>query len=551
MADVTGLGWLEEIERNEMADSASIRLDASDFSHSTSKAAAYAHIQKESQALEAKIQALSARNLEWKRRHNALSTISGLPSEILSAIFKCITGDKEKDTLRESWRRWIPVTRVCSHWRHVALECSSLWTDISFDDPVAALEILKRSKVAPLSLRVTLRHISSKTLPIIMGELYRVCELSLVLSTDESGGLQAATLLGEGAVVPSLKTLRVIAQHQVEVLPETFLGSSSPLHTVDLYNCNIHWNSPFLHGLTSLKLRSINPRTSLDALISALARTPDLETLSLEWVFPTSDTGVIASDKIIQLPRLSSLYFKENITNCTPFLASLAYPKNTAVKINISDIQPLVYAAALDGFHRLLSERLGSIRCLCITDFVIRAWAKPGLSSDLPEGLPLLHVDGPYYQESPYFAIWKDLRLEDLETLHVKDAVLLESDWVRFFGSLEHLKHIRVSGIVSGCTATFVSALSNGITSADAPATQSGGGLILPALRHLEIRGLDFGRVYCSLESCEETLHRIFLQRHKRGMALHELRILDKPHRTSQDAITRLEDVVKIVKWVH
>ncbi|TEB37109.1 hypothetical protein FA13DRAFT_1614958, partial [Coprinellus micaceus] len=74
-------------------------------------------------------------------RHNAASLIGRLPPELLSHIF---------GMLSYTWTRWIRVTHVCRHWREVALDCTSLWSRITFSHNDFTQAKLARSKRHPL-----------------------------------------------------------------------------------------------------------------------------------------------------------------------------------------------------------------------------------------------------------------------------------------------------------------------------------------------------------------------------------------------------------------
>ena len=93
-----------------------------------------------------------------KSRRNELSPISRLPVEVLCNIFK-FSLDENRERGPESWTNF---SQVSQHWRSSALNAPELWTNIPLNYPRWAQEMLIRSKMAKLTIR--LRSISSPSL---------------------------------------------------------------------------------------------------------------------------------------------------------------------------------------------------------------------------------------------------------------------------------------------------------------------------------------------------------------------------------------------------
>jgi hypothetical protein len=115
---------------------------------------AYNRIKDEIKGLKSAIKA-------WRHRHNTLNITARLPPEILLAIFSYVqvaVPTCHQMPWQHSRFAWIrQVAHVCSHWRSIALECPSLWTDIPFDShPRLAKEMLKRCGTAPLDIVITI-----------------------------------------------------------------------------------------------------------------------------------------------------------------------------------------------------------------------------------------------------------------------------------------------------------------------------------------------------------------------------------------------------------
>ena len=49
---------------------------------------------------------------------------------------------------------WVNVSYICQYWRSVALNCANLWTHLFFVSSQWMDELLRRSKMAPLIIRI-------------------------------------------------------------------------------------------------------------------------------------------------------------------------------------------------------------------------------------------------------------------------------------------------------------------------------------------------------------------------------------------------------------
>lgn len=75
---------------------------------------------------------------------------------MLSSIFIFIARtDTGQSKYSSGTADWIKLTsHVCQHWRDIALGCPASWAGITFERRSWVEEMLKRSKMAPLSLNV-------------------------------------------------------------------------------------------------------------------------------------------------------------------------------------------------------------------------------------------------------------------------------------------------------------------------------------------------------------------------------------------------------------
>lgn len=96
---------------------------------------------------------LQARIRALREMRNTLAPISCLPAELLSRIF-FFTRERGKRAA-EGRYAWIRTTFVCRAWRSTAIACTTLWTEVDFVYMERAVEMLKRSKNAPVDLKNT------------------------------------------------------------------------------------------------------------------------------------------------------------------------------------------------------------------------------------------------------------------------------------------------------------------------------------------------------------------------------------------------------------
>ncbi|GJE96967.1 hypothetical protein PsYK624_131770 [Phanerochaete sordida] len=103
------------------------------------------------------IAALSQEIIGLQTRRNALSPlISRLPTEILAKIFFLLmleSSDEQERAGGLSSPGWLVVTRICAHWRTLALGTPHLWSYIRcFPDINLVEAFIERSRSAPLDI---------------------------------------------------------------------------------------------------------------------------------------------------------------------------------------------------------------------------------------------------------------------------------------------------------------------------------------------------------------------------------------------------------------
>ncbi|KAF9245224.1 hypothetical protein BU15DRAFT_41300 [Melanogaster broomeanus] len=278
-----------------------------------------------------------------RTQRNALSPISRLPPEILATIFvhcaRLYFGDFR---LPCAWQvpPWVNVSYICRHWRDVALNCAPLWTFLFVSSQRWTEELLSRSKMAPLKIRMDMRYSKqsheSRFLEKVVAYAERIQDLSLRLTRHTAEEI----LPKLSSRAPFLKTLHVTVEksgylgERHVVLDTLFNGDTPALRTLELSNCHISWSSSVLGGLTSLRLRDLtsSSQPTVTELIAMLRRMPNLVYLYLENALASANQFILDS-KNLDLPRLSRLALIAPSSAIIAFLTRVHIPLETEARI--------------------------------------------------------------------------------------------------------------------------------------------------------------------------------------------------------------------------
>ncbi|TFK64146.1 hypothetical protein BDN72DRAFT_774909, partial [Pluteus cervinus] len=132
------------------------------------------NIDKEIAALFERIRCLYA-------SRNALAPVNSLPAEVLSRIFLLIRNlSSNHGPYSMKYLDWLQITQVSQHWRQVAIEYASLWTQLPNLCNENFLQLfLARSRACPISI---VMHITKNSLPPFrsaLTSLFRIQNLQL------------------------------------------------------------------------------------------------------------------------------------------------------------------------------------------------------------------------------------------------------------------------------------------------------------------------------------------------------------------------------------
>ncbi|KAJ3540387.1 hypothetical protein NMY22_g4319 [Coprinellus aureogranulatus] len=314
--------------------------------------------------LEQRTALLKAEILALENRRNALVFINQLPPEILSAIFDIV----KTHAKRRSYHRrfsWMSVSFVCRHWRAVALDSTSLWTPVDFENPAIAELMLSRSKNVLLEIsfnsRVNTKN-CKETQCKALSQTQRL--LSLDVTVDSASFSDVfTTCIGPA---PHLTKLAIQGEYQgTAKLPERFFeGKSSALENLKLggFDFVTGWEHlPFTASLRTLHLVASRqgPRLSLQSFLEAMQPLLSLNQLTLEDVLPRTGLQSLVAERGHQptFPNVVQLTLTEPLEAAVDFMGSFRFPKCSKFLLFLKS-----ETASMDFLSRLFSGLESSIK---------------------------------------------------------------------------------------------------------------------------------------------------------------------------------------------
>ncbi|TFK64147.1 hypothetical protein BDN72DRAFT_846857 [Pluteus cervinus] len=233
---------------------------------------------------------------------NALAPINSLQPEILSQIFLLVRDfSSDHAPSSRSYLDWLPITQVSQHWRHVAIECATLWTHLPSRKANILRLFLARSRTCPISI---IMNITTKSHPffrsVLSNNLYRIRNLHLIARPENWNNLVSIPGPGLCSAALELKELaisgRQVAPSDVVSWPQYLLGGNdSHLRRLTISKFPFLGYLPAFNRLTTLCLDEPNPQISLVILLHALRQMPNLRGLTVKESNeqdPSEDDGV-------------------------------------------------------------------------------------------------------------------------------------------------------------------------------------------------------------------------------------------------------------------
>ncbi|KAK0446779.1 hypothetical protein EV421DRAFT_1734027 [Armillaria borealis] len=512
---------------------------------------------------------------QLKSRRNTLAPISQLPPEMLSRIFLFVSYP------RESYKSllWINVSHVSQHWRAVALGFPALWSSPPFMVPTWAHEMLKRSKMAPLTIVADLTYMTPKMLAVFddaMRQADRSAELNLTGAKTMEKYLTDITK--RAPFLNKLCISQVYSRYNENeeriALPYNFFDGQAPrLRHLDLRRCQVHWDSGLMQNLTYLRI--VEPgdfRPTTSQLVDLLEQMPYLETLDLDHALPivSETTKTLPSPShVISLPRLSQIHLVSSVLETANLLNRIDFPSTATMRLildgtkgtgtDFSSLIPTISKSRTFASDNALTSapfKALSLTSPYHTNIHFAAYTVTNtFASPLEIVAPALELhlswrsDSPGTKEQVAQTICQALPLAQLRVLRIFDPEcdFKHTTWVDLFGSLPKLKKIEFSG--SGTPKAFTKALSE-IKPPPVDADQSYNlrrkkqipdSVYFPRLRSLVYSGTDFADLL-------DMFLDMLMVRAECGTEVRDLSLTSCSH-LYEEEVELIEEVVVDVAW--
>ncbi len=304
-----------------------------------------------------------------KRRLNAITTISRLPTELLLEIFVCIAevyfrkyvadcpeyGSNGSSYPRGRGLDCIRLAHVCHAWRDIALNTPRLWSFIPFTGLALAELLLVRSKRVPLTVAI---HSSSLCYEdhrrfleaISSGQTSRLTELSI--ESPSSTIYKLCGTLTEPANILHTLSLSEEGYDGIGYIPYNLFNGHTPrLRSLEIDRLVIRWDNPLLCStLTRLVIEAdyilVESMGTFEQLLSALELMTSLHTLELTDAIPEVTTTLDSSSpsRIVTLSHLSTLCLNGYLTRSfARFLDHLSLPTHVLPQLTCGGSEPFIF----------------------------------------------------------------------------------------------------------------------------------------------------------------------------------------------------------------
>jgi F-box-like len=262
------------------------------------------------------------------RDSRAPTTISNFPVELLQQIFNHCTAFEDPLLVHYAYPAWIAVTHVCSYWRAVSLNYSSLWTLISTNTMGKSWikAFMERSNPSLIDLTLDFNPISYRTKHFLnVDEAITLFTGCMRLRSLKVIGRTSVVceLLGElhtALPIRSLSLSVIDTNMRPVVLPDNMLGGQAPIPNVCFFKIGgsiiaPHW---LLRGITHFTSHQL---ISLQSLLDILHQMPSLHSFILEG--HVLNVKCPTASRNLQIPMPNLKYFTVNVKQRSPTIFDL------------------------------------------------------------------------------------------------------------------------------------------------------------------------------------------------------------------------------------
>jgi len=510
--------------------------------------------------------------LQLKSYRNTLLPISQLPPEILSRIFLLVRGYDPYET--RSSISWIDLSCVSRHWRSIALNCLTLWTFLPLQYTLWTQEMLRRSKNANLTVHATfsVRTHPPKVSAIVLALSHMARIKTMTLSNlDPDVATEIFSQLPRSA--PQLEFLYISSDYfPGPRIPDDALWGTSRLHNLQLWNCELNWDSQILSSLTHLELGCVSSRPTTTQFLAMLSRLPDLQVLDLHDCLP-KDWKVAESNTHYFLKHLRALRLTGTAHEIEGFMQRLSIPPTSNIALECNEEG--TFLDCRDDFWSILSSISRSrsfpaskrppithtlfLEMLTAGSLSVK-YLRPVISNRqlgnaLPNSICHLEVQLEWSLEdvsSVLCDVEQTIKricglspLGDLNKLWLKSQFPFSSQTiVEIFGSLPKLYTSALSGSI---LQSFLPALTTTLSS-NPPQSSPGPSMVaFPALQTIILRNFKFDDG-TSHSVGVEAIRNIFKQRRKLGFGIRGICLVKCPNLCAKK-VEYLNKVISHVEW--
>ncbi|KAI0766630.1 hypothetical protein BD413DRAFT_615043 [Trametes elegans] len=527
------------------------------------------------QVVQAQIATHTNAIIELKTQYNNMSPSSRLPPEILSEIFTLVAVDHFQSMRKMhygSFRayKWIALTHVCRAWRNIALNTPRLWSRIIVTQSDMALEVLSRSRKAPLHVSATVNAPDdprAAVLDAIVKEPSRLEELHVtaparMVHAWSSKWTQPADNLEKLSLDSDLKAFDHSSLFASSSLcPQLFSGHAPSLRHLDVQRIAIDWNHPlFCETLRSLTIHAnydITPKLGVfTQLLDALVNMKQLERLQLNEAIPRlAEEGTHSPEvqRTVMLPNLQLIDLFSDGTECAQLLRHLSLPPTVKMIVNGRTERGAADLVRVYSDHLSRAEPLETVRLAPRFSSQIhvqgwRSYVESGLAHQkVPEADAELCLDAYPNSRSLQALVRESTFLSRIFRFEIQ-TTFRNWDWPALLSRMPEIRMLSVTGQPELTLFTTLLRLRSDADDFDEPADPAAA---LPArhLHTLELNGVRFGCAHSDHESLLfERLVALLILRCNYGAPILRL-VLRGCVNASEEDVARLRELVPDVEW--
>lgn len=290
-------------------------------------------------------------------------------------------------------------SQVCRQWRSVALNDSSLWTTPAMHKPDLALDMIKRCRILPITVRIdredcecwsaeswaTMAKLASG-----IKHMYYTGSLSVLpLMLEAFGGLHVLESLN----VRWRGFSPVVSNHEI-IIPLLQTEELPRLRRICLTSCFMRWDSKCLSNLTHLTIHAEHQVFKQPGLFSMLGRNPTLVYLKLHDLYPEGDLLPEVEGDLpnpgdfsnrASLPNLKHLDLCNTISHMHRILFGLYATRLSRLELWVRDRDPDAGEPGPDSnfakFSRHLGESLNELHVSLLSADAQETDSRQGIST--------------------------------------------------------------------------------------------------------------------------------------------------------------------------